>query len=379
MGREKGISLITVILIIALIFISALVTVPFLFKIKEAYLKKKTESELRELYRAVIGDGRNYFGYHGDLGVIPPQLRDLVEKGNQLDFPAGIGPTGNEQQVGWKGPYYSPKRWDGNNILDPYGHPYVNDIDTNNGTWQIRSMGPDGIDNGGGGDDITVMDPIQIETYGGYAYIPSTVRFSINVGKFTGAQNSSRPGYFRVYLPLYNNATYRDFMSTDGVVSHVPMGQRFVLAALYQRNYTSSGEVCAFFYTSDYGDNGGAIVTFPFEIEGKFAVNWPFFMDTLTDLGSYCVRWGSRYRIYIYVRSSMTWQYPNCNPISGGDGETLKVTGLNQNYEDMNFSNSGGYFYYTFTVRRRDYNPPFTFLITTNSGATLNINMNSCF
>lgn len=376
MKRERGVSLITIIIIIALLFIASLTTIPFLFKTKEARLKEETKKELNALYEAIIGDGKLHFGYHGDLGVIPPQLKDLIVKGSQLDYSTGIGPGGSEQYVGWKGPYYHPKRWDGTNILDPYGNPYVNDIDTVSNSWQIRSMGPNGQDDGGAGDDITVRAPISIETYGGYAYIPSAIKFSFNVGHFTGAQDSDRPAYFRIYLPLYDSTIYRDFISNDGIVSHVPMGQRFVLPALYEKNYTASGEVCAFFYSSEYGTNGGKIISFPFPGEGIFAVNWPSYMDTLTDMGSYCRRiWFSNV-VYIMVKSSLTWRYPDCGALQ--NGVLLKVTGEDQSFQDLTFDAGSGYFSTTI-IYYFWFPPPYYYIVTSNSGATINITINNCF
>ncbi|GEM_PF-2732356 len=373
---KRGVSLLSIVLLIAIIAISSFIAVAFIFFQREASLETQTKTELEAIYKAIIGDGETHFGYHGDLGVIPPQLRDLIVQGNQLSYPTGIGPNGTEQYVGWKGPYYNPPRWDGTNILDPYGNPYINDINTSTNTWQIRSAGPNGVDDGGSGDDIVVKAPITVQFSGGYAYIPSRVKFSFNIGKFTGIQSSVHPAIFRIYLPLYNTTTYMDIISDTGEISGIPVGSRLVLPAFYEKiDYINNGQ-CFFYYFPDYfGTNGTIIVPFPFEKEGTLPVNWPSSTEILMDY-SYCRRTGRNYRVYIYVRSSLTWAYPTCT--ASQEGIVLKITGEGEEYTPLRFNRTQGYFYERFVYRRWQ-PPPYTYIVTSNTGASLEINLTSCY
>lgn len=90
--------------------------------------------------------------YEGDLGEYPPSGNEGLVAALQED----------PDDVDWNGPYMEFKRdelTDGQ-LLDPWGHPYVY-VSVNGGSpehrprsYDLYSLGPNGTDDGGAGDDL---------------------------------------------------------------------------------------------------------------------------------------------------------------------------------------------------------------------------------
>jgi len=351
---SKGQGLITFIIIIAIIIIASFLIVEYIFNPKEAFLKKEAGKEIGELYFAVIGDGEEVFGYHGDMGVLPRQLADLVVQGGQpntSEYPAGTG-----QIIGWKGPYLSPKRWDGANILDPYGNPYVSQITSSDGNyyWQLLSRGKDGVL--GSSDDITTRDPILVSQSGADYYIPSSVYTSISIGRHISVENNR----FVVYYPVYGDGTSYANPVGSVVISNIPVGKRAVRAYVYMKLSDS----CDYHTYKPYDYK---IVAFPLEHPGKADFRWQGDAEELTD-ASTCYRLWWFWIIEPKVRSSLTWDPPGCT--ASQNGVTMKLV-TSSTYQ-LNFNSSTGYFEKKIHFTGQTYpHPPY--FVSSNSGKSIYI------
>ncbi len=146
--KGKGFTLIEAIIIIAVVAILAALIAPMIFKSTEQERYKRAESELKTIYEAIFGDGKTNFGYHGDMGNLPPDLRCLaIPSSDNCDRPdPKEWPSGSGVIIGWKGPYLSPQRVDADgNFLDPWGNMYqMKPLSSDPDTWQLASAGPDG-------------------------------------------------------------------------------------------------------------------------------------------------------------------------------------------------------------------------------------------
>jgi general secretion pathway protein G len=90
--------------------------------------------------------------YEGDMGEYPPSGNEELVAALEED----------PDDVDWAGPYMEFKRDDlaDGQVVDPWGHPYEY-VSVNGGSPQHRtrsfdlySLGPNGVDDGGGGDDL---------------------------------------------------------------------------------------------------------------------------------------------------------------------------------------------------------------------------------
>ena len=121
--KKNGLALIGVIIVLAVLSILAGVLAPLIFKSEDFRKERSAESELKLIYKAILGDFKNSFGYLGDMGIFPQNLKDLYLQGNQPSSSEAF--PGSGVYYGWKGPYISLKNCDSNGIIDPYGNYYL--------------------------------------------------------------------------------------------------------------------------------------------------------------------------------------------------------------------------------------------------------------
>jgi type II secretory pathway pseudopilin PulG len=124
MKKEKGFTLINLIIIIVAVSIAAAIAVELLTVSEQERMKALTLNRMKDVMKAVYGDTelipQNDFGYVADIGELPNSLNDLIND------------TGNPN---WNGPYLTTdiSGSDAGNLLkDGYGNPFV--YDKENGT-----------------------------------------------------------------------------------------------------------------------------------------------------------------------------------------------------------------------------------------------------
>ncbi len=142
--KNRGVTLIEVIIIIGIIAILAGALSPLIYKTTETARYKRAQKEIGSIYEAITGDSNNYFGYIGDMGKFPDPLTQLYIKSTQpnpMENPAGSGIF-----AGWRGPYISPTNSDTNGIKDPWGNYYLQVFNAwgNNNRWMLVCSGKDG-------------------------------------------------------------------------------------------------------------------------------------------------------------------------------------------------------------------------------------------
>lgn len=364
--KQQGLSLLSVIILIALLLIAAIAILQFLHILKEQALKLETEKELKELYKAILGDGETHFGYHGDMGVLPYRLADLVVQGSQPSSHTGAS---SGQLMGWKGPYFKPKRWNGTDILDPYGNPYVSRITSSGGSyyWQLLSVGKDGTL--GTSDDIFVRPPIEVRPVGIYYYIPSSAYVSISVGTHSGPENP----FFRTFFPVYGNESYSD-TSGSFIIENIPVGKRMVWAAIYLDADPRMGwHNCGYYHYPPYTTK---IVSFPLKKPGNTFFQFHTFFDLLNaDVRCRLIGWWF-VRVDVRIKSSLTWDPPSCTASQNGVVlHLLNPTLILPSWYEIPFNSVAGYFYFTDWTLWWGF--PIEYHIISNSGQKLTITINS--
>jgi prepilin-type N-terminal cleavage/methylation domain-containing protein len=130
---EHGLTLLEMAVALAVLAAIVAALVPTLLSTAGSSRADATLAEMAQLYDAILGDQRETFGYVGDVGTYPVNLRDLA---------ISNGATG------WKGPYVGNARIENNRLIDPYGQPYeyylVSGI-SGSDQLAIVSRGPDGL------------------------------------------------------------------------------------------------------------------------------------------------------------------------------------------------------------------------------------------
>ena len=134
MQREKGLSLIEVVIILAVLVILVALLVPSTVQILTGARRNVTLDEMENLKKAMIGDPdlktsgvRSSFAYLGDMGNLPSTLDDLVTQGAQ---PAYAFNSSKGVGAGWRGPYITlgPGSDAASHRVDAFGNDYTYSI-----------------------------------------------------------------------------------------------------------------------------------------------------------------------------------------------------------------------------------------------------------
>jgi prepilin-type N-terminal cleavage/methylation domain-containing protein len=151
--RGRGFSLIEVVIVLAVLAALAALMVPLLITVANVSKSNVATGDAQGLYRAILGDQKQTFGYYGDVGDYPASLQDLVRP------PAG-------PPAGWKGPYLelSPDPSKSNQITDAFGNAFEyflvknSPANTTPDTLAIISRGPDGASSNSSATPNTASD-----------------------------------------------------------------------------------------------------------------------------------------------------------------------------------------------------------------------------
>ena len=253
MPDKKGVALIEVIIIVAVIAILAGILTPLLYKSSEADKIGIIKKELEKIYNSCIGDMKNNFGYIGDMGKLPDSLTDLYIQGSQ---PSPIeNPTGSGIYSGWRGPYINIKNSDSTGIKDPYGNYYIqfylqlnsNNPCSNSDTkcrWFIMSAGKDGNYDSSNPLDTSINDnkdniyfpatPLIIDRAGAVNTIYSTITLKTIIAREQASP--SRNIKFTVYYPNSGTPALLESNFINPASFTIPAGNRFVESFIINDN-----------------------------------------------------------------------------------------------------------------------------------------------
>ena len=176
MERDKGLSLIEVVIILAVLVILVALLVPSTVQILTGARRNVTLDEMENLKKAMIGDPdlktsgvRSSFAYLGDMGNLPSTLDDLVTQGAQ---PAYAFNSSKGVGAGWRGPYITlgPGSDAASHRVDAFCNDYTySGTNYVNGQGQtvdakVVSLGADGVAGGTGNDEDVTLETLVAET-----------------------------------------------------------------------------------------------------------------------------------------------------------------------------------------------------------------------
>jgi len=124
--NEKGFTLIELLIVMIIIGLLGALVAPRMFGKVEGAKKKAAKAQI-EMFSTAIDSFRL------DVGKFPTDIKELRESSDEK----------------WQGPYL-PK----DIPVDPWGNPYEYKNPGEHGDYDILSMGPNGQNEGGEGDDI---------------------------------------------------------------------------------------------------------------------------------------------------------------------------------------------------------------------------------
>ena len=135
--RTAGFSLMETIALLIILTIAVTALVPAMYRVVAGRKARDTRKHMEAIFKGLVGaPDEGYFGFVGDLGRLPTELKDLAEAG---DWPAYTLETVGKVGVGWDGPYVTLRRED--LLTDAWGNNYDFGVKV---PGQIRSAGPDG-------------------------------------------------------------------------------------------------------------------------------------------------------------------------------------------------------------------------------------------
>jgi len=221
MGRGKGLSLIEVIVILAVLVILIALLVPSTVQILSGARRNVTLDEMENLKKAMIGDPdlktsgvRSSFAYLGDMGNLPSTLDDLMTQGAQpayaFDSSKGVG-------AGWRGPYITlgPGSDAASHRVDAFGNDYTySGTNYVNGQGQtvdakLVTLGADGVAGGTGNDEDVTQEILTAQTTAtvtGYGFDLSgnpldgatvTINYPANGTLTSGTTTTNSSGFYQ--------------------------------------------------------------------------------------------------------------------------------------------------------------------------------------
>lgn len=263
MKKDKGLALFEIIIIIAVIAILAAALAPLIFKSEDYNRNSRAKKELALIYKAILGDLKNNFGYIGDMGVFPSNLKDLYVQGSQPSPSEAYGGSG--VYYGWKGPYLSVKNSDSTGIIDPYGNYYLQfflklnsnspceDSDTKC-RWFLMSSGKDGSYNSSDPFDKSLSEnkdniyypqnPLVVDRVNSYNTILSTKNLRVLIVRAEEKLISNVR--FTVYFPAVGVVTPLQSDFSNPANFTIPIGKRVIVVSLESDSGSIIGQIKSF-------------------------------------------------------------------------------------------------------------------------------------
>jgi type II secretory pathway pseudopilin PulG len=179
--QHRGFSLIELVVILGVLALLAAVVAPGVIQRVGATRIDATREETRVLYEAMVGPGTGgtNFAFLGDIGRLPNNLQELVQRGALPNYTTA---TARNVGMGWRGPYVNAGTSPTDYLADGFGRMYTVAMG------QVRSTGPDGIANTA--DDI-LYPPMPPMLTGGV---------NVTVRTITGGKTVVDPANYRVDL-----------------------------------------------------------------------------------------------------------------------------------------------------------------------------------
>ena len=207
--RERGLSLLEVVLVVAVIAILASAVTPAVVqRILDSRIDA-TRAEVKALSDAMVGrpgEAAGAFGFVGDIGRLPQTFTELVQPGG---LPAYTTNNVRSVGMGWKGPYVNVGDSPTDYSTDAFDSAY-----TGASLGQVRSAGPNGT--AGDSDDI-VYPPNPPVITGQVTVVLKTI---------SGGKTVVDPANYDVKLYYASNGAEAVLTDSFGpfVFQNVPMG-----------------------------------------------------------------------------------------------------------------------------------------------------------
>lgn len=199
--KNRGFTLIEIIVAMAILSIMAGTLVPMLYKTWESNEIAVTRGRMLELKKAMVGDRalvqqgiRTHYGFVGDNGLLPAGIQDLV---------TNFGTFAN-----WNGPYlggfdpatYKSDAW-GNGIAYARHNPFLS-VSGMSVAATLRSAGPDRTF--GTGDDIDENSDLDLQILEDDVWPTATVQGNLSY-TFTVGTSEVTPAYWADILASYHD------------------------------------------------------------------------------------------------------------------------------------------------------------------------------